>query len=530
MSSPAKLRTNEWRAMPRPLLRLRPLRLSPLRLLALPLLLAPLLLAAPPASAQPAPAQTLQLATDSSPVGLDPHVATAFSTKLLTTTLYEGLTAIGPDLAVVPELATAWDIAPDGLTYTFHLRPGVRFHSGRVMTAADVVASIARVRDPKTSSPLASRFAVIKSVEALDPATVQLTLTAPSAPLLSQLADLAIVPPESVATLGRQPDGTGPFKFAEWIPDTAIVLARNPAYWAPGLPKLGGLRFNIVPEAATREAGIKGGTYQLLPVVDGASATALAGAPGVRLVSVQDLAYSLVGLNVSRPPLDKPEVREAFNLALNRGQLIDAAYYGRGVPGGPLSPALLQWALPATAFPCLTADPAAARARLVAAGLKLPVKITLNVLGSLQQVVDVAQVVQAQANAAGFEVALNVEEQGRFIADWRASNFDGFVSLNAGGPDPDDYFGRTFATGGATNVFKYSNPEIDIALDRARATTAPAARREIYKQVQKALACTGPVVTLAYGTLYAAESTGVRGFTPSPTRSLRILREVSLAQ
>ncbi|MDR3546431.1 MAG: ABC transporter substrate-binding protein [Candidatus Limnocylindrales bacterium] len=493
------------------------------RLLAAGSLLA-LGLAAPAASR----AQTLQIATDASPVGLDPHLATAFSTALITSTLYEGLTAIGDDLGVEPALAESWTVSPDGLTYLFKLRPGVRFHSGREMTAADVIASIERVRDPKTSSPLASRFAAIQGAEAVGTETVKLTLSTPSAPLLTQLAGLAIVPPESVASLGRKPDGTGPFKLTDWIPDTALVLGKNPAYWAAGLPHLDGLKFNIVPEAATREAGIAGGTYQLLPVVDGASAAALFGRPGVKLLSVQDLAYSLVGLNVSRPPLDKPEVREAFNLALDRPQIIEAAYYGRGAEGGPLSPALVQWALPASAFPCLHAAPAAARAKLAAAGLKTPVKITLNVLGSLQQVVDVAQVVQAQANKAGFDVTLNVQEQGRFIADWRASAFEGFVSLNSGGPDPDDYFGRTFATGGATNVFKYSNPEIDRQLAAARAEAQPAARREIYNQVQKALACTGPVVTLAYGTLYAAVSNGLEGFTPSPTRSLRSLREATL--
>jgi ABC-type transport system substrate-binding protein len=109
-------------------------------------------------------------------------------------------------------------------------------------------------------------------------------------------------------------------------------------------------------------------------------------------------------------------------------------------------------------------------------------KLTLNVLGSLQIVVDIAQVVQAQLNKAGFDVALNVQEQGRFIADWRASNFDGFVSLNGGNPDPDDYFGRTYQTGGATNVFKYSNPDLDKLLIAARATTDAAARKHMARR------------------------------------------------
>ncbi len=478
----------------------------------------------------PAIAQVLEIATDQSPVGLDPHVATAFSTALIDSTVYEGLTAIDKDLRVVPSLAASWTVSPDGLVYTFKLRPGATFHNGRALTPQDIIANIERVRDPKIASPFASRFTGIKTMEATAPDTLTLTLDAPSAPFLVQLASLYIVAPESAATLGRRPDGTGPFRFREWVPDTYIVLEKQPGYWDKGLPYLDGLKFNIVPESAAREAGIAGGTYSLLPSLDGATAAALANRPGVKLMAVQDLAYSLIGVNTAKPPFDKPEVREALNLAIDRTQLVQAAYYGRGVPGGPLSPALTEWALPVSDFPCYRPDPAAARQKLAAAGLTLPVKVTLNVLGSLQQVVDVAQVVQAQANKAGFDMQLNVQEQGRFVADWRASNFEAFASLNAGSPDPDDYFGRAFQSNGATNVFKYASPELDKLLIAARAEQNPAARKNLYDQAQRILACTGPAIDLAYGTLYTAVRSNVVGFEPIATRSLRYLRETKIAQ
>ena len=481
------------------------------------------LLAAPaPALAQ---AQTLDIATDQSPVGLDPQVATSFATQLITGTLYEGLTAIGPALDVQPALAQSWTVSPDGRTYTFQLRDNAAFHNGRALEPADVVASIARVRDPKTGSPYASRFATVTAVEPDGPHAVRITLSDAAAPFLAQLASLAIIPPEAVAEIARHPVGTGPFKFHDWAPDIAITLDRNPAYWAPGLPHLAGLKFDIVPEAATRQLGIQGGSYGLVPALDAASAAALEGQPRVKLLQVQDLAYSVLGLNAAHPPFDKPEVREAVNEAIDRSQLVDAAYFGKAVPAGPLSPALTQWALPASSFPCYRPDPAHARSLLQAAGLTLPVKVTINVLGSLQQVVDVAQVVQAQMNQAGFDVSLNIQEQGRFIADWRAGRFDAFASLNGGGPDPDDYFGRTFATGGATNVFHYSNPDLDKLLADARTLTDPAARKPLYDQAQRILACTGPAVHLAYATLFTAERTDLQGYQPSATRSLRGLRD-----
>jgi peptide/nickel transport system substrate-binding protein len=473
-------------------------------------------------------AQTLEIATDQSPVGLDPHIATAFSTALVDSNIYEGLTAIGPDLGILPSLAESWTISPDGLVYTFRLRTGASFHNGRAVTPQDVIANIDRVRDAKTASPLASRVAGVQKMEATGPNELRITLSSPNAPFLSQLATIAIIAPEATTEAGRKPVGTGPFAFKEWVPDTYIALDRYAAYWDKGLPKLAGLKINIVPEAATREAGISGGTYKLLPVVDAASATALKGKPGVTLLETQDLAYSLVGLNTSKPPFDNPAVREAVNLAIDRSQIVQAVYFGRAVPGGPLSPALAQWALPVSDFPCYIKDPAAAQKKLQEAGITGKLKVTLNVLGSLQVVVDIAQVVQAQLNKAGFDVQLNVQEQGKFIADWRAHNFEGFVSLNGGGADPDDYFGRTFQTGGATNVYGYSNPELDKTLIAARAESDQATRKALYDTAQKTLACTGPVVHIAYGTLFAAVRSDLHGFAPMPTRSLRTLRDATI--
>lgn len=492
----------------------------------------PLAAAGPAAFAQGA-GPTLQVATDQSPVGLDPHLATAFSTALINGNIYEGLTAIDADLRTVPALAEAWEVSSDGLTYTFRLKQGATFHDGSPVTAEDVVASFERVRNPATGSPFATRLAPVASMQAADPRTVRITLSAPSAPFATQLSTIAVVPARSArgeGDLQRQPVGTGPFRFAQWVPDTYIHLERHPGYHEQGLPKLGAVRFNIVPEAATRQVGLAGGTYQMLPSIDSATALSLQGQPNVRLLETQDLAYSLIGMNTTRAPFDRPEVREAVNAALDREELVQAAYFGRARPAGPLSPALTDWALPTAEFPCYAAGPDRARELLRAAGLTTPVPVTLSVLGSLSQVVDVAQVVQAQLNRAGFEVTLDVQEQGRFIQSWRNSEFQAFVSLNSGGPDPDDYFGRTFQTGGATNVMKFSDPAIDALLAEARSATDTARRKALYDDVQKRLACTGPIAHLAYGTLATATTPAVSGYSMIANRSTRALRETTLSR
>ncbi len=491
--------------------------------------LAALVVAIPIAAHAAAPG-VLQVGVDQSPAGLDPHIATAFSSVLVDSAIYEGLTAIDAKLQVVPALASAWILAPDRKTYDFLLRPGAVFHDGTPVTADAVIANIKRVVDPKTASPYASQFTGIASMTATGKDTLRIVLKEPSAPFLAQLATLAIASPAAFGDLAHKPDGTGPFAFKEWVPDTSIALVANPHYWAAGLPHLVGVTFDIVPDAATRQLGLASGTYQMLPNIDAATATALAGKPHVALLKTQDLAYSLVGMNVSQPPFNDPKVREALNMGLDRTQIVQAAYFGRGEPGGPLSPALTTWALPTSSFACYRPDSAGAKKLLAEAGVKGRLPVTLKVLGSVQQVVDVAQVVQAQLNKAGFDIKLDVQTLPAFVKDWRASNFQGFVSLNGGGVDPDDYFGRTYQTGGATNVFKYSNPAVDQLLNEARSEPSTAKRKAEYDTVQKGLACDGPIATLAYGTLFTAVRDNVHGFTPLATRSLWGLRDVTLTK
>jgi peptide/nickel transport system substrate-binding protein len=477
-------------------------------------------------SPRPAAAAVLQVAVDASPAGLDPHVVTAFaSAQIIGGTIYEGLTAIDKDLDVVPSLAKSWTISPDGKTYTFHLVTGASFHDGAPFEAADVVASLHRVLSKDIASPLASRLSGMESVRAIDPATVEIVLKEPASAFLSGVGGIAIVP-RSFETnkdaLQRAPDGTGPFKFVEWQPNGFISLAKNTAYWKPGLPKLDGVKFNIVPESATRQVGLSSGQYSMLPNIDAATALQLKGKPGVKLAETLDLAYSLIGMNASRPPFDNAKVREALNTAIDRKEIIEAALYGAGVPAGPLSPAMHGWASDVKTFPCYTPSADRAKALLKEVGITTPVAITLLVLPR-PDTRDIAQVVQAELNNAGFKVELKIPELGQFVQDWKNSNFDAFVSLNGGGVDPDDTFYRTFHTGGSTNVFKYADKEVDGLLDSARSEQNIEARRASYTKLQQIFACQGPAAFVAYGQLFTAERSSVQGFDIIATRSLATL-------
>jgi peptide/nickel transport system substrate-binding protein len=473
-----------------------------------------------------AEAEVLQVAVDASPAGLDPHIVTAFASfQIINGTIYEGLTAIDRNLDVVPSLAKSWTISPDGRTYTFKLVTGATFHDGAPFEAADVVASLHRVLSKDIGSPLASRLAGLDAVRAIDASTVEIVLKEPASAFLSGLASIAIVPhtyETNKDALQRAPDGTGPFKFVEWQPNGFILLAKHTGYWKPGLPKLDGVKFIIAPESATRQVGLSSGQYGMLPNIDAATALQLKGKPGIKLAETLDLAYSLVGMNASRPPFDNAKVREALNTAIDRKEIIDAALFGAGVPAGPLSPAMHGWASDVKSFPCYTASADRAKALLKEAGITAPVAITLLVLPRADTR-DIAQVVQAELNNAGFKVELKIPELGQFVQDWKNSNFDAFVSLNGGAVDPDDTFYRTFHSGGSTNVFKYADKEVDSLLDSARSEQGTEARRASYTKLQQVLACQGPAAFVAYGQLFTAERSTVQGFDIIATRSLSSL-------
>jgi peptide/nickel transport system substrate-binding protein len=322
--------------------------------------------------------------------------------------------------------------------------------------------------------------------------------------------------------------GTGPFILTEIVPDTYTLLEANPSYYRPGEPGVAALKYNVVPEASTRAAGLRTGAYHLVPDVDPATAQTLGNVPGVTLLSVQDLAYTLVGVNTTRPPFDDPLVRRALNLAIDREEIVEAVYFGDAVPGGPLSPGLVDWALPVSEYSCYAPDPTAARALLTEAGYPDGIDFEIVTLGTLRVVVDAAQVVQAQLAEAGFRATVSVEELGSFVQRWRNSDFDTFASLNGGNIDPDGYLDRTFRTGGSTNVFLFSDPSVDTLLDAGQRAVDPALRRGVYADLQRALACDGPVLHLAYATLFTAHVDDVDGFVQTPTRSLRYLRNVTL--
>ena len=209
---------------------------------------------------------TLVAAAEIDPIGLDPHNSSNFSSAQAYDHIYESLTSYDEKTNIVPCLATSWEITNGGKTYTFKLRPNVKFHNGQTMTADDVKYSIERVLDPKTASPWISWLKAIKEIKVVDPLTVQMNLDAPY-PLLGSFAGIRAsgIIPKGLAeqeNLKIKGIGTGPFKLVEYVPQDRIVYARNPDYWDKSLPYLDGMVFKVLTEENARIAALRAGQIQ----------------------------------------------------------------------------------------------------------------------------------------------------------------------------------------------------------------------------------------------------------------------------
>ena len=174
---------------------------------------------------------------------------------------FSRLTAQDPKLQVQPDLATSWDATEDLKTWTFHLRPGVKFHNGKPLDAADVVFTFKRMLDKEVGSVLRVNFSIVDSIETVDPLTVRFNLSLPYADLPAAVAayQAAIVSENVVDTLTTHPIGTGPFRFVEYRPGDQLVMDRNPDYFLPGVPTLDRVVIRIIPEFTTSVAALESG-------------------------------------------------------------------------------------------------------------------------------------------------------------------------------------------------------------------------------------------------------------------------------
>jgi len=280
----------------------------------------------------PAPPRPLRIALHSDPLTLDPHLRNEALTYSVMRNLYEGLTAFDAEMRIGPALAASWE-NPNDLTWVFHLRPGVRFHDGRELTADDVVWSLERART-LPASVFGSYVVAVDRVRALDRHTVELTTRRPYAILLNKLAFVLIVPAGSPPEI-RQPVGTGPYRLVSYQPGVRLALRSFDGYWG-GASAVGDVDFLPVPSERARVDRLIAGDLDLVHEPGATNLERLRAAPRCRVLEQESLQVVYLLLKTQRPPLADLRVRRAIDLALDRTALVAATLHGEGHPVGQM--------------------------------------------------------------------------------------------------------------------------------------------------------------------------------------------------
>ncbi|MBI3292042.1 MAG: hypothetical protein HYZ73_04445 [Elusimicrobia bacterium] len=514
---------------------MRPLRRLPFGCAIVTAVVLAVSLSASPAGSQPKRGGELRVLLVADVVaGYDPaksNLATMFAiAEQVFETLVQGVPEA--DGRVVPNLAESWTVSPDGLTYTFKLRKGVKFHNGRDMTAEDVRFSIERLRDKTTASPRFATYQVVDTIETPDPHTVTFRLKEPFAPLLANLSQInsAIVPKEGVQQEGgldKKPIGTGPFRFVEWIRDQRVVVERNKDYWRQGLPYLDRIVFTFNRDESARTAALRSGAIDFLYRAPNAHVDILKKDPSIALYGGEgSRTFLYLLLNMQRKPFDDMRVRHAIFYALDRQGLADLAQPGQSAV---VSCGFIPVKAPAgVKESCYKQDYVKAKQLLAEAGYAKGFKFTISVATGLTHEARAGQGLQQQLKPLGLETEVRLADVGIVLADARKGQFDAMVYGHLGTVDPDERFQQNFVPGGGINYAKFNDPQVNELVAQARRTTDQAQRNKLYIEAQKRLADVGPYAFVFNYFLFDAAAKYVMGYTYDFSPSYIHLREVWL--
>lgn len=497
-------------------------------------------LEAPPraTAADPSGEQTLTITgSPEGPATLDPALVRDTESAFVTRQIFRGLVRLDERLQPVPDLARRIEISPDGLTYTFYLWEDITFTNGRRITAEDVRYSLERATDPAlaggrgetlpagtylvdiagVADRLAGRADSLRGVEVLDQGTVRITLEHPTANFLLKLAATPgyVVDRENARNDNdwwKRPNGSGPFKLAEWREQERIVLEAHPGY-TPNPPTLETVVILIGTEALQPVAMYERGDVDVASVslyeVDRLQAP---NSPLREELHVQPLfAVSYVLFNPNVPPLDNPDLRRALLQGFDRHKIATVTYDGHVTPvDGILPPGLLgrDWPADVPAY-----DPESARALLD------------HALGSERPTVSIyttgAQAPIAMKQVYERDLGLPVEVLQLDFVDYIAELGTRQVPATsltwvADYPDPDTFLRALFYSTSPDNAIGYRNPEVDRLLDEARGEADPARRAALYEQAQQTIIDDAVVVPLYAEESYTLIKPYVHGMTITP--------------
>lgn len=483
----------------------------------------------------PAPGDALVLGSIGEPSNLIPILSSDSASSDVSGLVYNGLVRYDKNLNLEGDLARSWEVSRDGLSITFHLRRGVKWHDGHDFTSRDVLYTYRVTIDPKTPTAYSEDFKQVKTAEAPDPYTFRVSYAKPFAPALASWG-MPVLPAHLLegkeitkSPLTRHPVGTGPFVFKDWIPGQQVTLESYRDYWE-GAPYIGRYIYRIIPDSSTMYMELKSGGIDFMglsPVQYQRQTNNREFLERFNKYRYPASAYTYLGYNLRLPLFQDRRVRQAITAAINKEEIVQGVLLGMGqIAHGPYKPG--TWAYKAkVAEPAY--DPARAMALLKEAGylmgkdgilVKDGQRLSFTIMTNQNdQRTKSAQIIQQRLKAVGIEVKIRVMEWASFITNFIDTGRFEVVLLGwtiSQDPDIYDIWHSSKTEPKELNFIRFKNAEVDRLLVEGRGTFDVEKRRACYYRIQEILAQEQPYTFLYVPDALPAVSARFRGIEPAP--------------
>lgn len=470
------------------------------------------------------------------PKRLIPMLASDSASGDITSLVFNGLVKYDQNIRLVGDLAESFEMTPDCRRATFHLRKGVKWHDGRAFTADDVLFTYQQIIDPNVPTPYSSNFETVERVEKIDPHTVRVTYRVPFAPGLESWG-MGMIPKHLLEgkaltndPFNRNPVGTGPFRFSEWVTGQKVVVKANPDYFE-GKPEIEEFIYRIIPDTATQFLELKALNIDMMalsPVQHQKQTDDPFFAAQFNKFKYPALSYTYVGYNMRNPKFSDKRVRQALTHAINKNAIIQGVLLGLGRPAnGPYIPE--SWAFNPNVSD-LEYDPEKAKALFEAAGWRLgsdgllrkegePFTFTLLTNQGNAERAKSAEIIQRDLRQIGIQVEIRVLEWQTLLHQFiDKKEFEAVIMGWGVGLDPDIYniWHSSKVKEGEFNFISYRNPRIDDLLIKGRETCNQEERKKLYQEVHRLIAEDQPYTFLYYPMALPIVHNRFKGIEPSP--------------
>ena len=473
-------------------------------------------------SKAPKASDTLIYAQGAEPRGLDPALVDDGESAKVMINIYDGLLKYNKDSTKVePSLAKSWEVSADGLTYTFHLQEGVKFHDGTDFDADAVKFNIDRQLPPQVTADMSYAsfvYGSVKDVQVVDKKTVKVNLTAPSTPFLSNLAmvmSAPIVSPKALKdsknNVNQAPVGTGPYKFVKWAKDENIVLVRNDEYWGTkAIAK--NVIFKFIKDNSARVVALNNGEADMIDGIDATVVKQITDA-GNKIFQAPGMNINYMAYNTSRKPFNDAKLRTAISQAINVPELVKSLYQGYSETATSILPTFMDGYDKSVTQVSYNAE--AAAAAIKASGLTSVHMITYTNPRPYNSANGqaLAEAIQGYLSKVGVTVKIDAFDWTTYKQKLKAGDYDiafyGWIGDNG---DPDNFMYLLAHEDPTMNIALYKNAEFNKLIAKGVETPAGPARNAIYTQLEKIAAADAAWLPISHAQTLCAYKPNIHNF------------------